>query len=66
MIRLTMSPFFRVLGRLFAMSVTDSQDRDADYLAQSTDIYDLERRMRHVDDRQQTLHAIGTYGVFIR
>ena len=27
------------------------QERDEAYLGQSVDIYDLERRMRHLDDR---------------
>ena len=27
------------------------QDRDEAYLGKSVDIYDLERRMRHLDDR---------------
>ncbi len=64
--RLPMSFLLRALGRLFTMSPADTQDRDADYLAQATDIYDLERRMREIDSGQRTLHAIGSYGLFMR
>ena len=38
------------LKRLFT-GRPSQQERDEAYLGQSVDIYDLERRMRHLDDR---------------
>jgi hypothetical protein len=54
------------LKDLFTMSATPAQDRDEKYLAESVDIYDLERRMREVDSGRHNLYAIGSYGIFMR
>jgi hypothetical protein len=54
------------LKNLFHVSVSPAQDRDDQYLAESTDIYDLERRMRQVDSGRHNLYAIGSYGIFMR
>ena len=54
------------LKSLFTLSATPAQDRDDQYLAQSTDIYDLERRMRQLETGRHNLHAIGSYGIFMR
>jgi hypothetical protein len=54
------------LKDLFTMSATPAQDRDEKYLAESVDIYDLERRMREVDTGRHNLYAIGSYGIFMR
>jgi hypothetical protein len=51
---------------LFNVSATPAQDRDDQYLAESADIYDLERRMRQVDSGRHNLYAIGSYGIFMR
>jgi hypothetical protein len=51
---------------LFNVSAHPAQDRDDQYLAESTDIYDLERRMRQVDSGRQNLYAIGAQGIFTR
>ena len=51
---------------LFNVSASPAQDRDDQYLAESTDIYDLERRMRQVDSGRHNLYAIGSYGIFMR
>jgi len=51
---------------LFNVSATPAQDRDEQYLAESADIYDLERRMRQVDSGRHNLYAIGSYGIFMR
>jgi hypothetical protein len=61
-----MSSVLQSLKNLFHVSSNPSQDRDDRYLAESTDIYDLERRMRQVDSGRQNLYAIGSYGVFTR
>ena len=54
------------LKNLFNASATPAQDRDEQYLAESADIYDLERRMRQVDSGRHNLYAIGAYGIFMR
>jgi hypothetical protein len=51
---------------LFNVSASPAQDRDDQYLAESADIYDLERRMRQVDSGRHNLYAIGSYGIFMR
>ena len=61
-----MTSLFKALTGLFSFSPTHVQDRDAAYLAQATDIYDLERRMRQVDSVGPTLYASGPYGVLMR
>jgi hypothetical protein len=54
------------LKNLFTSSANPAQDRDDQYLAQSTDIYDLERRMRQIESGRHNLYAIGSYGIFMR
>jgi uncharacterized protein YlxP (DUF503 family) len=54
------------IKNLFNVSVSPVQDRDDQYLAESADIYDLERRMRQVDSGRQNQYAIGSYGIFTR
>jgi hypothetical protein len=54
------------IKNLFHVSATPAQDRDDRYLADSSDIYDLERRMRQVDSGRHNLYAIGSYGIFMR
>jgi hypothetical protein len=54
------------LKDLFNVSASPAQDRDDQYLAESVDIYDLERRMRQVDSGRHNLYAIGSYGIFMR
>ena len=57
---------FQSIKNLFDVSATPAQDRDDQYLAESSDIYDLERRMRQVDSGRHNLYAIGAYGIFMR
>ena len=54
------------IKNLFSVSATPAQDRDDQYLAESADIYDLQRRMRQVDSGRHNLYAIGSYGIFMR
>jgi hypothetical protein len=61
-----MSPLLESIQNLFKASVNAPQDRDDQYLAESTDIYDLERRIRQVDSGRHNLYAIGAYGIFVR
>ena len=61
-----MNAFLQSLAALFTTTPTPAQDRDDQYLAESTDIYDLERRMRQVDSGRHNLYAIGSYGIFMR
>ena len=61
-----MNSFLKSLSSLFSASATPAQDRDDRYLAESVDIYDLERRMKQVDASHHNLYAIGAYGLFMR
>ena len=61
-----MNALFKSIQNLFAASSHTEQDRDEQYLAESADIYDLERRMRQVDSGRHNLYAIGSYGIFMR
>lgn len=60
-----MTSLLRALTGLFSRVPTE-QDRDAAYLAQAADIYDLERRMRQLDSVGHSLYARGPYGIFMR
>ena len=57
---------FQSFKDLFTASANPAQDRDDQYLAESSDIYDLERRMRQLDSGRHNLYAIGAYGIFMR
>lgn len=57
---------FQSIRNLFHVSPASAQDRDDQYLAESTDVYDLERRIRQVDSGRHNLYAIGSYGIFMR
>lgn len=61
-----MNAFIQSIQNLFTARSQTEQDRDEQYLAESVDIYDLERRMRQVDSGRHNLYAIGTYGIFMR
>ena len=61
-----MNSLLKSISNLFTVSVAPAQDRDDRYLAESVDIYDLERRMRQVDSGRHNLYAIGAYGIFMR
>jgi len=61
-----MSSLIESIKNLFNASASPAQDRDDQYLAESADIYDLERRMRQVDSGRHNLYAIGSYGIFMR
>ena len=61
-----MSSLFESIKNLFNVSASPAQDRDDQYLAESADIYDLERRMRQIDSGRHNLYAIGSYGIFMR
>ncbi len=61
-----MSSVFQSIRNLFQVSASPEQDRDDQYLADSADIYDLERRMRQLDSGRHNLYSIGAYGIFMR
>jgi hypothetical protein len=61
-----MSSLMQSIKDLFSASASPAQDRDDRYLAEASDIYDLERRMRQVDSGRHNLYAIGSYGIFMR
>lgn len=63
---MTMFSVFNAIKDLFTASADPAQDRDNQYLAESSDIHDLERRMRQVDSGRHNLYAIGAYGIFMR
>jgi hypothetical protein len=49
-----MSKFIEIIQALFPR-IEPQQARDEAYLAESVDIYDLERRMREIDQRGRQL-----------
>jgi len=61
-----MFALFASIKNLFTAWSYPAQDRDDRYLAEASDIYDLERRMREIDSGRQHVYAIGAYGVFVR
>ena len=61
-----MNALLNSIKNLFDMSASPEQDRDEQYLAEASDIYDLERRMRQLDSGRHNLYAIGSYGIFMR
>ena len=61
-----MNALIQSIQNLFTATSHTAQDRDDQYLAESVDIYDLERRMRQVDSGRHNLYAIGAYGIFMR
>ena len=61
-----MFSILKSIKSLFSVSASVEQDRDEQYLAQSVDIYDLERRMRQIDSGRHNLYAIGSYGILMR
>ena len=58
-----MNAFLTSLKTLFVFSATPQQDRNERYLAESTDIYDLERRMRQLDSNAYRLAPSGAYNL---
>lgn len=61
-----MSSLLQSLRTLFTPSALPTQDRDDQYLAESADIYDLERRMRQLDSGRLNAYGIGARGIFSR
>jgi hypothetical protein len=61
-----MFSILKSIKSLFSVSASVEQDRDEQYLAESSDIYDLERRMRQIDLGRHNLYAIGSYGILMR
>ncbi|MEO8058204.1 MAG: DUF3563 family protein [Burkholderiales bacterium] len=61
-----MFSILKSIKSLFSVSASVEQDRDEQYLAESSDIYDLERRMRQIDSGRHNLYAIGSYGILMR
>ena len=61
-----MTTLLGTLKGLFSIARTAEQDRDAAYLAESTDLRDLERRIRQLDTGRNLLYTSGPYGVFMR
>ena len=58
-----MNAFLNSLKTLFIFSATPAQDRNERYLAEATDIYDLERRMRQLDSNAYRLAPSGAYNL---
>jgi len=61
-----MNALIQTLTGIFSLTSMGTQNQDDQYLAESADIYDLERRMRQVDSGRHNLYAIGSYGIFMR
>jgi len=58
----------KLLGLIQAIlpEIEAQQDRDQAYLAQSVDIYDLERRMREIDQRGRSTASDLTFSLGLR
>ncbi len=52
--------------RVIDVAAEPKQDRDERYLAESVDIYDLERRIREIDSGRTNAYGIGSTGIFTR
>jgi len=61
-----MNALIKTLTGIFSLTSTDTQHPDDQYLAESTDIHDLERRMRQIEAGQRALTNSGPYGLFMR
>ena len=61
-----MNALIKTLTGIFSLSTTEARNQDDQYLAESTDIYDLERRMRQIEAGQRALTNSGPYGIFMR
>ena len=61
---LSAATLFQFAKDLFTARPGMPHDQDDEYLAESTDIYDLERRMRQLDTGRQGLSAGGRPGYF--
>jgi hypothetical protein len=61
-----MNALIKTLTGIFSLSSMAQQNQDDEYLADSTDIYDLERRMRQIEAGQRALTNSGPYGIFMR
>lgn len=60
-----MSSVLQSIKSLFSFMPVSAQDRDERFLADSVDIYDLERRMRQIDSGRHHLASIGAYGLLM-
>ena len=58
----------KLLGLIQAIlpEIEPQQARDQEYLAQSVDIYDLERRMREIDQRSRSSANDLTFSLGLR
>lgn len=61
-----MNSLFKTLTGIFNTSSPETSEADERYLADSTDIYDLERRMRQLEAGSRSLYTSGPYGIFMR
>ena len=61
-----MNSLFKTLTGIFSMSSSETSDADERYLADATDIYDLERRMRQLEAGNRALYTSGPCGIFMR
>lgn len=61
-----MFALFRPLKSALALlaRAEPQHDRDEAYLADAVDIYDLERRMRAIDNRARNANAGITFGLY--
>ena len=58
----------KLLGLIQALlpEIEPQRNRDQAYLAQSVDIYDLERRMREIDQRSRSAGGDLTFSLGLR
>jgi hypothetical protein len=61
-----MSFLFDFLGSFFAADPSAGSSADEAYLGEAVDLYDLERRMRVIDDRRRSALAGIAHGLYPR
>ena len=54
------------LLKSFLPAIESQQERDEAYLADATDLYDLERRMRDIDERGRRTPSAAGVGLYTR
>jgi Protein of unknown function (DUF3563) len=61
-----MKALLQSIANFFSMSFPSERELDERYLAESTDIYELEYRMHKLDSRRRNPQPYGPYALFVR
>jgi Protein of unknown function (DUF3563) len=61
-----MNNLLKSIADFFSLSFPSERELDERYLAESTDIYELEYRMRKLDSQRRNPQPYGPYALFVR